>query len=119
MHNKNIPIPRKREREPVSFIDSPKLIGTASHGVFITPEEIAERFNLYVERSFSDQLGMYVFVGFEKDGYQFGCRRYLGSPEKHGSMVSVLNAETVEKQRLISEALGIEISEVHVGEGEW
>lgn len=71
----------KRERHPISFLDFPQLVGTAAHGVFKTPEEIAKQFNLYVEQSFDDQLGMYSFVAFEKDGNQFGCRRYFGSPE--------------------------------------
>jgi len=113
------PIPKKRKREPISFLDFPELIGTASHGVFIRPEKIAETFNLYVEQSFSDQLGVYVFVGFEKDGCQFGCRRYLGSREEHGCMVSMLGAEEDEKQRLIAEALEIEIIDVKYVDGKW
>ncbi len=107
------------DRNPISFLDFPELIGTASYGVFITPEQIAETFNLYVEQSFSDQLGMYLFVGFEKDGHQFGCRRYLGSPKNLGCLVSVLGAQDNVKQSLIAKALDVDISQVHHIDGKW
>ena len=109
----------KRERHPISFLDFPQLVGTAAHGVFKTPEEIAKQFNLYVEQSFDDQLGMYSFVAFEKDGNQFGCRRYFGSPEKQGCMVSILGAKASDERRLIARALEIKVQDVHVIGGRW
>lgn len=117
--SENIRKSLERERKPISFLDFPQLIGTASYGVFMTPEEIAERFNLYVEQSFCEQLGMYAFVGFEKAGHQFGCRRYFGSPKKQGCMVSVLGVENDRKREAIAVALDLEIKDVlHVG-GNW
>ena len=104
----------KRERTPISFLDYPQLIGTASHGVFMTPEEVAETFNLFVEQSFDEQLGMYAFVGFEKSGRQFGCRRYFGSPKEHGCMVSVLEVEEGCKRELIAVALDLDIQDVQI-----
>lgn len=109
----------KTERAPISFLDYPQLIGTASHGVFKTPEEIAKEFDLYVEQSFSEQLGMYAFVGFEIHGHQFGCRRYYGSPEKHGCMVSVLGCVVDQERELIANALGVDEQEVHIIDGQW
>jgi len=109
----------KRERHPISFLDFPQLVGTAAHGVYKTPKEIAETFNLYVEQSFDEQLGMYSFVGFEKDGIQFGCRRYFNSPKKHGCMVSCLGAVASEEIMLIARALEIDLQDVHVIGGQW
>ncbi|MEP4051801.1 MAG: hypothetical protein ABJN22_06125 [Litorimonas sp.] len=109
----------ERERKPISFLDYPQLIGSAAYGVFITPEKIAEKFDLFVEQSFCEQLGMYAFVGFEKSGRQFGCRRYFGSPEKHGCMVSVLGIGKNSRKEAIADALDIDVQDVHYAGENW
>ncbi|MEP3891293.1 MAG: hypothetical protein ABJN69_12610 [Hellea sp.] len=98
--------------EPASFLVFRELIGTALHVIKRTPEAIAEEYGLYVERSFESGLGYYTFVGFQKGEYYFGLRRFVESPVKTNSMVSVMGAPDGMKKGLIAEALNMDVSEV-------
>jgi hypothetical protein len=103
---------KKSKIEPASFLAFRELVFTARHGVNVTPEVIAERHNLWIERSVEDQLGYYHFVGFQKGEYYFGMRRLLDSPVKNTSMVSVLGAPPGMERLLISHALNINYSDI-------
>ena len=82
------------------------------HVIPLTPEEVSDRFGLYVERSFEKGLEYFHFVGFKRGECFFGLRRYLDSPVQTNSMVSVIGVPDNQKRRLIAEVFDLKVSDV-------
>lgn len=97
---------------PASFLVYRELLFTASHGVKKPPTFFAEKYNLFVERSFEDGLGYYDFVGFQKGAFYFGLRMLTQGPKTDYSFVSVLGAPEDQKKHLISRALEIHLDDI-------
>lgn len=100
------------EIQRISFLDFPQLLFSARHGIHRPPQHFADKFDLFVERSFEDGLGAYDFVGFQKGEYYIGLRMLISSPKKNLSFVSVIGAPHDEKKYLISQALGVGLGEI-------
>lgn len=73
---------------PISMLDHAGLIGTARHGLRVSPAQIASRAGVEVEIAF-DELGYFEFVGFSVPGAVIGFRMPRGAAAPL-SYVSVL-----------------------------
>lgn len=60
----------------ISFLDHIELIGPEDHWALISPKDVAQRFNFFLEMSY-DNLGRFEFVGVKLNDVAFGFRRYL------------------------------------------
>lgn len=105
----------------ISFIDYPKLIGTARYGVMISPTELARRHRNDIggvpESSFDD-LGVYEFFGVLTPHGMLGFRRHTARPEAY-SFVSCLLADAADPKQVIAEFCGIPVAEIIAFDSEW